>query len=58
MEKLLSRKHMKHLTFTNPIMQGQVLGFHLPSRKDTMEASIAWKMVVIFFSLLIFQAIS
>jgi hypothetical protein len=49
MEKLLSRKHMKHLTFTNPIMQGQVLGFHLPSRKDTMEASIAWKMVVIFF---------
>jgi hypothetical protein len=48
MEKVLSIKYMKHLTLMAPITPGKFLDFHLPLRKDTMEASILWKMVFIF----------
>jgi len=49
MEKLLSIKYMEYLTLMTPMMHGQFLDFHLPLRKDIMEASICMENCYLFY---------
>uniref|UniRef100_A0A0A9FHJ8 Uncharacterized protein n=1 Tax=Arundo donax TaxID=35708 RepID=A0A0A9FHJ8_ARUDO len=51
--KVHNRKQMKALTPTIPVMKGQFLDFHLPSKKDTMENCSGTAEIILFGSVLL-----